>query len=455
MKLKILYPNTDPFKPSNIAVSSARTCYFPGGIVEPEKSEGWKSKSMLLSSIFEAGHHTTLQHAHFTILVEGASRHLIWRLLHSHPYYNSEQVSQRYAKMKSDAFVYPNGCDETVWGEFYGFIFQSYEKLIELLEPKMREVLPKFKQKDSIKKAQEFARYILPQGMSAYFYHTINLVTALRYVSAAKALPECQNEALEFVRQLEEAILEIDPDLKPLFDFARSEKAIFPEFDMDSFKKSKNIQNETIHVFDINDSFNFDTNSNYSSVLRFSQMFEDAGVLGGFSSYMKISLSADAQNQRHRRSFAVRPKLCANYKREYYVPPIIKKHADLAELYMQVIEKSYDFFETQNKEIGFGEAVYALPNAHMIEIVERSDFSSFHHKAQMRLCYNAQQEIFDAVYDQVAQLRCAGIRNSDKFLPPCSVRSEAGIHPVCPEGSRFCGEKVWKRDFDKLKIREI
>lgn len=455
MKIKILYSNDSALAPSNIAVSSARTCYFPGGIVEPSMSQGWKSKGALLSSVFEAGHHTTLQHANFTILIEGMSRHLIWRLMHSHPYYNSEQVSQRYAKMKSDAFVYPKEGEQKEWNGFYDSIFKGYEELIALLEPIVKDILPKFKQKESIKKAQELARYVLPQGMSAYFYHTINLITALRYVGAIKALPECENEAKEFVALLESEILKIDPELEPLFNHAKSEKANFFDFDMEHFKGERNIADESIKVFDVVDSFDFEANENYSSVLRFSQVLHDGAVLGGFSSYMKMSLSADAQNQRHRRSPAIRPALKTNYKRDFYTPSIISNNKGILKLYNELIQKSYEFFEEQSQKIGFGEAVYALPNAHMIEIVERNDFASFHHKAQMRLCYNAQQEIFDLVHEQVSQLRALGVKNANKFLPPCSIRSDAGVFPICPEGSRFCGIKVWKKDFSELKIREI
>ncbi|MDH5465147.1 MAG: FAD-dependent thymidylate synthase, partial [Thiovulaceae bacterium] len=57
--------------PSDVAVSAARTCYFPGGIVRPEKSTEWDRKEPLLGSIFKAGHHTTLQHTHVTMLISG------------------------------------------------------------------------------------------------------------------------------------------------------------------------------------------------------------------------------------------------------------------------------------------------------------------------------------------------------------------------------------------------
>ena len=101
--------------------------------------------------------------------------------------------------------------------------------------------------------------------------------------------------------------------------------------------------------------------------------------------------------------------------------------------------------------MGFGEAAYALSNAHEIELVERNDFTSFHHKAQMRLCYNAQQEIYDIVYEQVKQLRGMEVAGSEKLLPPCSVRNSLGIRPICPEGDHFCGVKVWKLDFNDYK----
>jgi len=452
MKLKIIYPDGAEFKPTNIAVSAARTCYFAGGLVEPQKSEGWSAKDVLLSSIFEAGHHTTLQHAHFTILIDGMSRHLIWRLLHSHPYYNSEQISQRYAKMKAENFVYPKGGNGEAWHGYYERVFGHYEKLVEELKTKFEEILPKFKKKDAIKKAQEFARYVLPQGMGAYLYHTVNLTVALRYIALAKVMPEVQDEAMEFAALLEEELLRIDASLRPLIEYAKNAKAVFSDFDMSGLKKERNVDEKTVvKIFDIVNPLNYDINENYSGVLRLSMLSTDAAALGGFSSYMKLSFSADAQNQRHRRSVAVRPTLFKNYKKEYYIPPIIAKDEKLKAIYEEAMEDAYSFFDSQSAAIGFGEAVYALPNSHLIEIVERNDMASFNHKAQMRLCFNAQEEIYDIVYEQAKELRRQNVAGAEKLLPPCALRSEAGINPICPEGSRFCGVKVWKQSFEELK----
>ncbi|MBD3800425.1 MAG: FAD-dependent thymidylate synthase [Campylobacterales bacterium] len=440
--------------PSNVAVSAARTCYFPNGIVTPEASASWSRKDDLLQGIFKGGHHTTLMHTHVTMLISGMSRHLIWRLLHAHPYYNSEQVSQRYAKMKIENFVYPAAGERSAWEAYYQSCFDDYEQLIEVLLPDVEAVVPKFRKKESRKKAQEMARYVLPGGMSAYLYHTVNIITLLRYIAVAKAMPECRSEAEAFADIVAAKLVEMDASLAPLVEHARAATPVFPAFDMAAHKAKIGVTDEAVRVYDVVGDAAFDVNENYADVLRFSQMLPDSGVLGGFSTYTRLSLSADAQNQRHRRSPAVRPALESIYARKHYTPPIIAKNPDALAIYERAITRSYDFFEAQNALLGFGEAAYALSNAHEIEIVERDEFTSFHHKAQMRLCYNAQEEIFDIVYAQVKQLRAMAIPGAEELLPPCATRFTMKIRPTCPEGDHFCGIKVWKLDFEDYK-REI
>jgi len=438
-------------RPSDVAVSAARTCYFPGGIVLPEASSEWARKEDLLQGIFKGGHHTTLMHTHVTMLISGVSRHLIWRLLHAHPYYNSEQVSQRYAKMKIENFVYPGSGQRTEWEVYYQARFDDYERLIEVLLPDVEAVVPKFRRKDSRKKAQEMARYVLPGGMSAYLYHTVNVVTLLRYIAVAKSMPECRSEALAFAQIVAKKLIESDASLAPLVEHARAASPVFPVFDMVAHKRKIGVENEAVLVYDVVGDAAFDVNENYADVLRYSQMLPDQGVLGGFSTYTRLSLSADAQNQRHRRSPAVRPALESIYARQWYTPPIITKNDEALAIYTKAMKESYAFFEAQREELGFGEAAYALLNAHEIELVERDEFTSFHHKAQMRLCYNAQEEIYDVVYDQVRQLRAMNVPGAEELLPPCATRFKLKIRPTCPEGDHFCGIKVWKLDFEDYK----
>src|SRR5207247_815322 len=100
-------------------VATARTCYSGAGIVRDEqvlgdaqvppekKEERRRRRDSLARDLYQAGHHTTLQHAHFQFALDNVSRQFLWSFLHSHPFYNSEQVSQRYVTVKPGHYAVP------------------------------------------------------------------------------------------------------------------------------------------------------------------------------------------------------------------------------------------------------------------------------------------------------------------------------------------------------------
>src|SRR5437868_11860643 len=95
-------------RPFENVVATARTCYSSKGIVtEDQASARPERRDALARSIYEAGHHTTFQHAHFQFALENVSRQFLWTFLHSHPFYNSEQVSQRYVEVRKGNFAVP------------------------------------------------------------------------------------------------------------------------------------------------------------------------------------------------------------------------------------------------------------------------------------------------------------------------------------------------------------
>jgi hypothetical protein len=69
----------------------------------------------------------------------------------------------------------------------------------------------------------------------------------------------------------------------------------------------------------------------------------------------------------------------------------------------------------------------------------------------MRLCYNAQEEIWQASLDEVQQIRKINPAIGQYLLPPCTLRDMADARPICPEGDRYCGVKVWKLPLSKYK----
>src|ERR687892_249659 len=97
---------TAPMTPFDGAIAAARTCYSPRVIGTTEITETQRDTIGALT--FEAGHHTVYQPPHFNSALENIPRHFVWTFLHSYPFYNSEQSSQRYVKLKEPrAFVPP------------------------------------------------------------------------------------------------------------------------------------------------------------------------------------------------------------------------------------------------------------------------------------------------------------------------------------------------------------
>jgi thymidylate synthase ThyX len=177
-----------PFK--NV-IATARTCYSARGIVRDEDIQtGFEP---LAQSIYEAGHHTTYQHAHFQFALANVSRQFIWSFLHAHPFYNSEQVSQRYVPVKPGTYFIPalSGEALAVYEAAIARQFDAYRTLSERLQlvvaAEYRKLFskhdpqhPKVRRKIE-KRAMEVARYVLPVATFAYLYHTVSGITLLRY----------------------------------------------------------------------------------------------------------------------------------------------------------------------------------------------------------------------------------------------------------------------------------
>jgi flavin-dependent thymidylate synthase len=229
--------------PFALTVAAAWTCYAPrpsriGNVLklfdEPdppddgvERAARRERAAKLYPSLFEAGHHTTFQHANFVFLLDGVSRLAIWSFLHHHPHYNSEQVSQRYREVTGKSFVTPP-LPEAAAAIYAGAVeraFAGYQRLVELLVPSVaesyRNVFParlgasnirvaEKAEADVRKRAQEVARYVLPLATPAHLYHTINGLTLLRYYVLANQL-DVPDEVRLLVNAMVAEVAKVDP----------------------------------------------------------------------------------------------------------------------------------------------------------------------------------------------------------------------------------------------------
>jgi len=125
-------------EPFNNAVATARTCYSPRVVTSAEVDENEESRAQrdrIAHAAFVAGHHTILQHAAFQFVLERVSRHFLWSFLHSHPFYNSEQVSQRYVEVKPGHFAIPplGQTERARFEATCALQMRAYQELVEIL----------------------------------------------------------------------------------------------------------------------------------------------------------------------------------------------------------------------------------------------------------------------------------------------------------------------------------
>ena len=237
--------------PFALAVAAAWSCYGakpakvenvlklvhgpePAGL-SPEKAADRADRReralALYADLFKAGHHTTMQHASFTFVLDNVSRLAIWSFFHAHPHYNSEQVSQRYREVAGDRMVTPNLPPDqlAIYQAAVERSLEGYRRLTDILsvdlERDYARVFParaKTAARDEAaatkmaaavqKKAQEVARYVLPLATPAHLYHTVNGLTLLRYHVLAN-----QSDAPTEVRMIVDAMIAEVLALDPFF----------------------------------------------------------------------------------------------------------------------------------------------------------------------------------------------------------------------------------------------
>lgn len=480
-------------KPFDTAVASARTCYSPRVVMPEEITE--KQRESIGKSIWEAGHHTPFQHAAFTFSIENVSRQFVWSFLHSHPYYNSDQNSQRYVPLKEvNAFI-PNLSDmpRKTYVDAVNLAWDAYRRLTEELKQEfsqLTESIGKVKglnekqiNADAEKKAIETARYVLPVAALTSLYHTISGVTLMRYARMMNAC-DCPNEARIVVGKMMAEVGKIDPaftsylQIKPLprkeeestfnesfnaeFDAALGEyssklvsfnqngEEIVADGVREALGKTKaEMSDDEAIDLAINPARNellLDTINcwQHSPVMR-------ALNLVSYSFKKKLSHTADSQNQRHRTTPASRPLLTRVHtkKPDCVLPKAILSNSDLKKEFNSAADA---LWEAKNKLIDEGVpaeyAIYLLPNATALRFTETGRFIDLMHKWRMRTCFNAQEEIYRLSMDELTQVSSVHPRLTRFVGPPCFFRRGFFDRP-CPEGPRWCGIEVW-RNFPKV-----
>jgi len=170
-----------------------------------------------------------------------------------------------------------------------------------------------------------------------------------------------------------------------------------------------------------------------------------------YTFYKRLSHTGDSQNQRHRMTPATRPVVSAYLgdAPDYIVPELVRQDENALAFYGQTLTRAWERLgRLQRLGVSAEFRAYLLPNAVSIRLIESADLLNLRHKLEMRLCYNAQEEIWRASLDEAQQIQEVNPAVGQYLLPPCTLRALANERPYCPEGNRYCGVRVWDLELD-------
>jgi thymidylate synthase ThyX len=451
---------------------------------------------------FAGGHHTVYQHAHFEFGLENVSRQFVWSFLHSHPFYNSEQSSQRFVRLDEVRAFVPGGLSaeaRAVYERAVTDAWEAYRGLAEILKEDtlrilsdLRHLTPGASEKrrkkvarEAEKKAIETARYVIPVAAFTSMVHTVSGIVLHRLYRMMRT-GDAPGESARVVSAMVDAVRALDPAFfervgaGPLDDGevveARLPRAA-GDADAEAARADARLGGRTSLLVDYAPRAEETAAEAVRGVLGASResLPDDAALERlldpslnryrletlqlsvhsplaralhhpAYTFLKRLSHTADSQDQRHRMVPGSRPLMTfADTRRPDYVTPrLIGANPRARELFTEAMERAW---AAKNRLLEMGvpreHALYLLPNAKALRFHESGSLLYLGHKWVMRTCFNAQEEIYRASMDELEQVRAVHPRLARYMGPPCVLR-HGRITPTCTEGEHFCGVPVWR-----------
>ena len=208
-KVKLL---THTQEPQKIVAAAAKLCYARADIdtvmegLTPEKTDSF------LDMLSGMGHQSPIEHMSFTYGIENVSRSLLAQITR-HRLASFSVQSQRYVSEKDFQFVTPPEIagDPEASAKYLATmegIAKSYNELADLL--KAKHVAAGMPEKAAEKKANEDARYVLPNACTTKMIVTMNARELYHFFSL-----RCCNRAQWEIRELAYRMLLLAKEVAP------------------------------------------------------------------------------------------------------------------------------------------------------------------------------------------------------------------------------------------------
>lgn len=204
MKVKLLTHTKDPEK---TVAAAAKLCYSKSDISTLMDGLTDEKVANFLEKLSNLGHASPLEHASFTFGIEGVSRSFLAQISR-HRIASFSVQSQRYVDMDNADHVVPKEIYDAgysvvrLYEESVKNSFNNYNELKEELTKKY--IAEGMKESSAKKKAQEDARYLLPEACCTRMIVTMNARELNHFFNL-----RCCNRASREIREVAEEMLKL------------------------------------------------------------------------------------------------------------------------------------------------------------------------------------------------------------------------------------------------------
>lgn len=201
--------------PEKVVAAAAKLCYSKSDISTLMDNLTEDKVNSFLDTLTNLGHQSPFEHVSFTFGIEGVSRSFLAQISR-HRLCSLSVQSQRYVDMNTEDCTIPerqymadNGVD-WIFENAYNESFKKYNEIKDLLTSTY--IANGMEERAAKKKAQENARYVLPEGCNTKMIVTMNARELLHFFEL-RCCNRAQTEIREVAYQMLALVYPIAPHL--------------------------------------------------------------------------------------------------------------------------------------------------------------------------------------------------------------------------------------------------
>lgn len=210
MKVTLITHTPDPEK---LIATAAKLCYSNSDVEHLSNGLTDEKVKSFIEMLMNLGHESPLEHVSFTFAVEGISRACSHQLVR-HRIASYSQKSQRYVNETQFEYVVPPAIENLpvareVFNDTMDMLQGAYDVLTNLLGNYYIDNCG-MDEKDAIKKANEDARFVLPNACETSIFVTMNIRSLFNFFKH-----RCCNRAQWEIRELAEEMYKLCMSVAP------------------------------------------------------------------------------------------------------------------------------------------------------------------------------------------------------------------------------------------------